>query len=89
MQKLHGGVARGHFSFDITMQKILDASHWWLTNNRDVYEYYRTCDQCQRTWNLLTQILAKLVTTIPRKTIQKWGLDFIGLVKLTSRLLSK
>jgi hypothetical protein len=33
------------------------------------------------------QNLAKLVTTLLLKPFQKWGLDFIGLVKLASRLL--
>jgi hypothetical protein len=27
LQELHGGIARGHFSFDITMRKILDAGY--------------------------------------------------------------
>jgi hypothetical protein len=60
----------------------MDASYWWPMMNQDVHEYYHTCDQCQRTSNMLTQILAKLVTTLHEKPFQKWGLDFIGLVKL-------
>jgi hypothetical protein len=31
---------------------------------------------------------AKLVTTLLEEQFQKWGLDFIGLVKPTSRMLS-
>jgi len=46
LQELHGGVGRGHFSFNIIVRKILDAGYWWLTMNRDVHEYYRTCVQC-------------------------------------------
>ncbi len=56
--------------------------------NRNVYEYCQTCDQCQRIGNMLTQNLAKLVTTLHEKPFQKWGLDFIGLVKPASRLSS-
>jgi hypothetical protein len=37
---------------------------------------------------MLTQNLAKLVTTLHEKPFQKWGLDFIGLVKPASRLSS-
>ncbi len=33
LQELHGGVARRHFSFDIIVQKILDAGYWWPTMN--------------------------------------------------------
>ncbi len=64
LQELHGGVTGGHFFFDIIVRKILDASYWWPTMNQEVHEYRRTCDQCQRTCNLLTQNLAKLVTTL-------------------------
>jgi lipoprotein signal peptidase len=36
----------------------------------------------------LTQNLAKLVTILPKEPFQKWGLNFIGLVKPTSRMSS-
>jgi hypothetical protein len=44
LQELHGGVVGGHFSFDITVKKILDVGYWWPTMNR--HAYYRTYDQC-------------------------------------------
>jgi hypothetical protein len=40
LQKLHGGVAGGHLSYDFTMQNILNVGYWWLTMNRDVHEYF-------------------------------------------------
>jgi hypothetical protein len=33
------------------------------------------------------QNLAKLVTILPKGPFQKWGLDFIKLIKLVSKLL--
>jgi hypothetical protein len=45
------------------MQKILDVSYWWPTMNQNVHEYCQTYDQCQKIGNLLTQNLAKMVTT--------------------------
>jgi hypothetical protein len=33
--------------------------------------------------------LAKLVTTLPKEPFMKWGLDFIGLIKLTKILIGK
>jgi hypothetical protein len=54
LQELHGGVVGGHFSSDITMKIILDASYWSLMANRDVHEYCQSCDQCQRIGNLFT-----------------------------------
>jgi len=48
LQELHGAVARGHFSSNIIVQKILDAGYWWLMMNQNVHEYCQTCDQCQK-----------------------------------------
>jgi hypothetical protein len=36
----------------------------------------------------LKQNLAKLVTNLPKKPFQKWGLDFFGLVKPASIMSS-
>jgi hypothetical protein len=36
---------------------------------------------------MLTHNLAKLVTTLPERSFQKWGLDSIGSLKPTNRLL--
>jgi hypothetical protein len=73
----------------MNVQKILDVGYWWLIMNQDVYEYFRTCAQCQRTSNLLIQNLAKLVTTLLEEPLQKCGLDLIGFVKVTSKLSRK
>ncbi len=32
--------------------------------NKDVHEFYQTYDMCQQTDNLLTQNMAKLITTL-------------------------
>ncbi len=88
LQELHRGIIRRHFSSYIIMWKILDVGYWWPKMNWDIYGYCQTCDQCQRTSNLLTQNLAKLIITLPQESFQKWSLDFIGHVKPTSRLLS-
>jgi hypothetical protein len=86
LQELHGGIVGGHLSFDIIMRKIMDDGCWWLTMNWDVHEYCLTCDQCQRTSNLLTQNLAKLVTHYLKNHFNN-GVDFIVLDKPTRKML--
>jgi len=66
------------------VKKIIDVNYWWPTMNRDVHEICHTCDLCQRTSNMLAQNMAKLITTLLEKPFQKWGLDFIGPIKLAS-----
>ncbi len=50
---------------------------------RYVHDYCKSCEPCQRTRGLTTQSLAKLVTSFPKKPFMKWGLDFMGPIKLT------
>jgi hypothetical protein len=39
LQELHGGVAGGHLSSDIIVQKILGVDYWWPMMNQNVHEY--------------------------------------------------
>ncbi len=45
---------------------------------RDVHDYYRSCDACQRIGGLATQSLAKLVINLLEEPFMKWGLDLWG-----------
>jgi hypothetical protein len=65
MKELHERPLGRHFVIEITQRKILDARYWWPTMYKDVHNYYRSYDACQRTGGLVTQSLAKLVTSLP------------------------
>jgi hypothetical protein len=52
---------------------------------RNVHDYYKSCDACQRTKGLATQSFAKLVTSLLEKPFMKWGHDFVGPIKPSGR----
>jgi hypothetical protein len=54
---------------------------------KDVHDYYRSCDACQRISGLATQSLTKLVTSLLKEPFMKWQLDFMGPMKLTWRYI--
>ncbi len=64
MRKLNERPSGGHFAIEIMQRKILDARYWWPTLYKDVNDYCKSYDACQRTRRLATQSLVKLVTNL-------------------------
>jgi hypothetical protein len=52
---------------------------------KDMHDYCRSCDACQKTRGFVVQSLAKLITSLLKEPFMKWGLDFMGLIKLVGR----
>jgi len=67
MKELHEGPSRRHSVMEITQRKILDVRYWWLTMYRDMHDYCKSCDACQRIGGLTIQSLVKLVTSLPKE----------------------
>ncbi len=81
MREMHEGPLGGHFVTKIMQRNILDVRYWWPTMYKDVHDYCRSCDACQRTKGLIIQSLAKLMTSLLKEPFIKWGLDFMGSIK--------
>jgi hypothetical protein len=52
---------------------------------KDVHDYCKSCDACQRIGGLVIQSLAKLVINLLEEPFMKWGLDFVWPIKLARR----
>ncbi len=52
--------------------------------HKDVMDHWKSYGNCQWMGNLVHTTLVKLFTMLPIKPFTKWGIDFIGPIKLTS-----
>ncbi len=75
----------GHFATNIITKKILDVGYWWPILFKDTHDFCKSYDSCQKIGRLKTKSLVKLVTTLPKEPFMKWGLYFIGPIKLVER----
>ncbi|GKC52850.1 reverse transcriptase domain-containing protein, partial [Tanacetum coccineum] len=69
---------RGHHSANIIAKKVYESGFYWPSVFKDVNEYVRRCDACQRSGNISSK------NEMPQNNIQVcevfdvWGLDFMG-----------
>jgi len=78
IRALHAGSSGGHFAFVSTINRIRSAGYWWPYLHRDVREFVKSCDQCQRIGAPSFRNHWPLTPIIPLAPFEKWGIDFIG-----------
>ena len=81
----HDGIARGHFASEITARKVLQVGLWWPTLFKDAYQFVKHCDVCQRAKRPIDQDHMALHLVIPQSPFEKWGLDYVGPIKLATK----
>ena len=78
LRHCHEGPTGGHHGVAVMARKIFDAGFYWPTIFRDVQNFIRTCDACQRASNISNR------NEMPQTNIQVceifdvWGMDFMG-----------
>jgi transposase InsO family protein len=78
MSEYHDSYSGGHFSTNKTFDKIRDR-YWWLTLYKDVDQYTKSCEVCQRR-NVprREQQTALMTTPISDGPFSRWGVDVVG-----------
>ncbi|KAL3682263.1 hypothetical protein R1sor_000285 [Riccia sorocarpa] len=85
IQLLHSGDTGGHFGIQTTARKIIKAAYWWPTLYRDVADYVKRCDPCQRTGRPTATTRWPLTPILPLAPFEKWGMDFVGPISPATR----
>ncbi|KAL3689788.1 hypothetical protein R1sor_016097 [Riccia sorocarpa] len=85
LKSCHSDEAGGHFSEELTAQKIYLAGYWWPPVHKDCDNYVKRCDACQRQSRPVSKYAALLSPMLAARPFQKWGIDFIGPINPPSR----
>ena len=84
LHSCHDGLCGGHFAYDITCRKVLQAGFVWPSLHWDAHFWSKTCDACQQTG-------PRKLTYGPQHPIvafgpfEKWGIDVIDPLLVTSQ----
>ena len=78
LEACHDSACGGHFSGQLTGQKILRAGYFWPTLFQDSHDYVRKCDACQRYARNDLRMEMPLHISLPLVPFEKWGIDYVG-----------
>jgi len=78
MSEVHSGVCGPHMNGYVLAKKILRASYYWLTMERDCISFVRKCHQCQIHGDLIHSPPSELHTMSALWPFVAWGMDVIG-----------
>ncbi len=84
MEDFHERLVGGHFGININVRKVLSLGYWWPTMHKDVElcENYDIYQHLEPIWRSGKRPFKLIMAFEP---FMKWSLDFMGLVKPTTR----
>lgn len=82
LANFHEGPTRGHFYINIIVRKVLTFGYWWPTLNKYVVDMCQTCDICQQLTPMWQSSKGPLQPVMAFESFMKWGLNFMGPIKL-------
>jgi hypothetical protein len=81
----HNDYCSGHFAGFVIAQKALQSGYWWPILFKDAALYAKKCDPCQRVGKPVPSSAMPLHPILAQVPFEKWGIDFVGPIKLPSR----
>ena len=78
LESCHSGPCGGHFGIERTKRKVLDSGFWWPMLHKDVGDYCKACDRCQRVGNISGKDEMPQQSMIFCEIFDVWGIDFMG-----------
>ena len=78
LDKCHSAQYGGHFVRQRIAQKILQSGFYWPTLFRDIFEWVKQCDGCQRVRNINKRNEMPLQGILVVQIFDVWGINFMG-----------
>lgn len=78
LEVCHDSACGGHFSRQLTGQKILKACYFWPTLPQDSHSYVKKCDAYKRYARNDLRLELPLHVSLPLVPFEKWEIDYVG-----------
>lgn len=78
LKEFHSSLAAGHKSCEATYKKIINNGISWEHMHKDVEDFVKKCESCQKNKLYRKSKLPMVITDTPTKPMEKCSLDIVG-----------